>query len=179
MDITLDLIVFVVLALFIVASSILAVTTKRILRAATYLLFVLFGTAGIYFQLNYSFLGAVQLLVYAGGITVLYVFSILLTSSEGDQILLTSSEGDQAEKLKKSKLFAGLIATLAAMGICLFVMLKHQFLPSHFEHGELAMRTIGHALMSTGKDGYVLPFEVISILLLACIVGGLMIARKR
>lgn len=169
MDITLDLIVFVVLALFIVVSSILAVTTKRILRAATYLLFVLFGTAGIYFQLNYSFLGAVQLLVYAGGITVLYVFSILLTSSEGDQ----------AEKLKKSKLFAGLIATLAAMGICLFVMLKHQFLPSHFEHGELAMRTIGHALMSTGKDGYVLPFEVISILLLACIVGGLMIARKR
>lgn len=169
MDITLDLIVFIVLALFIVVSAVLAVTTRRILRAATYLLFVLFGTAGIYLQLNYSFLGAVQLLVYAGGITVLYVFSILLTSSEGDQ----------AEKLKKSKFFAGLIATVAAMGICLFIMLKHQFLPSHFEHGELAMRTIGHALMSTGKDGYVLPFEVISILLLACIVGGLLIARKR
>ena len=169
MDITLDLIVFIVLALFIVVSAVLSVTTRRILRAATYLLFVLFGTAGIYFQLNYSFLGAVQLLVYAGGITVLYVFSILLTSSEGDQ----------AEKLKKSKFFAGLIATVAAMGICLFIMLKHQFLPSHFEHGELAMRTIGHALMSTGKDGYVLPFEVISILLLACIVGGLLIARKR
>ena len=169
MEITLDLIVFTVLALFIVVSAVLAVTTRRILRAATYLLFVLFGTAGIYFQLNYSFLGAVQLLVYAGGITVLYVFSILLTSSEGDQ----------AEKLKKSKFFAGLIATVAAMGICLFIMLKHQFLPSHFEHGELAMRTIGHALMSTGKDGYVLPFEVISILLLACIVGGLLIARKR
>ena len=169
MDITLDLIVFIVLALFIVVSAVLAVTTRRILRAATYLLFVLFGTAGIYFQLNYSFLGAVPLLVYAGGITVLYVFSILLTSSEGDQ----------AEKLKKSKFFAGLIATVAAMGICLFIMLKHQFLPSHFEHGELAMRTIGHALMSTGKDGYVLPFEVISILLLACIVGGLLIARKR
>lgn len=169
MDITLDLIVFIILSLFIVVSAILSVTTKRILRAATYLLFVLFGTAGIYFQLNYSFLGAVQLLVYAGGITVLYVFSILLTSSEGDQ----------AEKLKKGKLIAGLTATLAALAICLFVVLKHQFLPSHFEHGELAVRTIGHALMSTGKDGYVLPFEVISILLLACIVGGLLIARKR
>ena len=169
MEITLDLIVFTVLALFIVVSAVLAVTTKRILRAATYLLFVLFGTAGIYFQLNYSFLGAVQLLVYAGGMTVLYVFSILLTSSEGDQ----------AEKLKPGKMVAGLVSSLAALGICLFVMLKHQFLPSSFEHGELAMRTIGHALMSTGKDGYVLPFEVISILLLACIVGGLMIARKR
>ena len=167
--ITLDLIVFTVLALFITVSAVLAVTTKRILRAATYLLFVLFGTAGIYFQLNYSFLGAVQLLIYAGGITVLYVFSILLTSSEGDK----------AEKLKGYKLVIGLIATVAALGICLFIMLKNPFVPSNFEHGELDVRTIGHALMDTGKDGYVLPFEVISILLLACIVGGIMIARKR
>ena len=67
MEITLDLIVFTVLAVFTLASAVLAVTTKRILRAATFLLFVLFGTAGIYFQLNYSFLGAVQLLIYAGG----------------------------------------------------------------------------------------------------------------
>ena len=57
MEITLEFIVFVILALFIGVSAILAVTTKRILRAATYLLFVLFGTAGIYFQLNYSVLG--------------------------------------------------------------------------------------------------------------------------
>lgn len=167
--ITLDLIVFTVLALFITVSAVLAVTTKRILRAATYLLFVLFGTAGIYFQLNYSFLGAVQLLIYAGGITVLYVFSILLTSSEGDK----------SEKLKGYKLVIGLIATVASLGICLFIMLKNPFVPSNFEHGELDVRTIGHALMGTGKDGYVLPFEVISILLLACIVGGIMIARKR
>ena len=164
MEITLEFIVFVILALFIGVSAILAVTTKRILRAATYLLFVLFGTAGIYFQLNYSFLGAVQLLVYAGGITVLYVFSILLTSSQGDK----------AEDLKGYKLFAGLAATLASLGICLWVMLRHDFNPSHFEHGELHVQTIGHALMSPEKYGYVLPFEVISILLLACIVGGIL-----
>ena len=101
---TLNLIVFLILAVFICVCSVLSVTTSRILRAATYLLFVLFGTAGIYFQLNYSFLGAVQLLIYAGGITVLYVFSILLTSSQGDK----------AEKLKNSKMFAGLITTLAS-----------------------------------------------------------------
>jgi len=103
MEITLDLIVFTVLAVFTLASAVLAVTTKRILRAATFLLFVLFGTAGIYFQLNYSFLGAVQLLIYAGGITVLYVFSILLTSSEGDK----------AEKLRGYKFVVGILATLA------------------------------------------------------------------
>ena len=142
MEITLELIVFIVLALFTTVSALLAVTTHRILRAATYLLFVLFGTAGIYFQLNYSFLGAVQLLIYAGGITVLYVFSILLTSSEGDK----------AEDQKGYK---------------------------HFVHGELHVSEIGHTLMSTAKYGYALPFEVISILLLACIVGGILIARKR
>ena len=190
MEITLELIVFTVLALFIGVSAILciglayfmAVTIEEPLSAilafmaavilviaATYLLFVLFGTAGIYFQLNYSFLGAVQLLIYAGGITVLYVFSILLTSSQGDK----------AEDLKGYKLFVGLGAALASLGICLWITLRHDFLPSHFEHGELHVRTIGHALMSSGKYGYILPFEVISLLLLACIVGGILIARKR
>ena len=166
MEITLELIVFTVLAVFTAVSAVLAVTTKRILRAATYLLFVLFGTAGIYFQL---FLGAVQLLIYAGGITVLYVFSILLTSSQGDK----------SEDIKGYKLFVGLAATLLSLGVCLYVTLRHDFMPSHFVHGELDVQTIGHALMSSGKYGYVLPFEVISILLLACIVGGILIARKR
>ena len=164
MEITLELIVFTVLAVFTAVSAVLAVTTKRILRAATYLLFVLFGTAGIYFQLNYSFLGAVQLLIYAGGITVLYVFSILLTSSQGDK----------SEDIKGYKLFVGLAATLLSLGVCLYVTLRHDFMPSHLD-----VQTIGHALMSSGKYGYVLPFEVISILLLACIVGGILIARKR
>ena len=158
MEITLELIVFTVLAVFTAVSAVLAVTTKRILRAATYLLFVLFGTAGIYFQLN-----------YAGGITVLYVFSILLTSSQGDK----------SEDIKGYKLFVGLAATLLSLGVCLYVTLRHDFMPSHFVHGELDVQTIGHALMSSGKYGYVLPFEVISILLLACIVGGILIARKR
>ena len=112
---------------------------------------------------------AVQLLIYAGGITVLYVFSILLTSSQGDK----------SEDIKGYKLFVGLAATLLSLGVCLYVTLRHDFMPSHFVHGELDVQTIGHALMSSGKYGYVLPFEVISILLLACIVGGILIARKR
>ncbi|MDR1722460.1 MAG: NADH-quinone oxidoreductase subunit J [Tannerella sp.] len=169
MSISLELIVFVFLAAFIVVSSILAVTTSRILRSATYLLFVLFATAGIYFELNYFFLGAVQLLVYAGGITVLYVFSILLTSSQGDK----------AERLKNSKMFAGLITSAAGLGVCLFISLKNKFLPTQFEYGQLDVASIGKALMGAEKYQYLLPFEVISILLLACIVGSVLIARKR
>ena len=93
MEITLELIVFTVLAVFTAVSAVLAVTTKRILRAATYLLFVLFGTAGIYFQLNYSFLGAVQLLIYAGGITVLYFITVAFFLPETKGRSLEEIEG--------------------------------------------------------------------------------------
>ena len=73
---------FVILAVIMVLSSIGTVVTKSIIRAATYLLFVLLGTAGMYFLMGYTFLGAVQTMVYAGGIIVLYVFAILLTEGK-------------------------------------------------------------------------------------------------
>ena len=63
MGLTLETVVFYFLAVFIIAMSILTVTTQRIVRSATYLLFVLFGTAGIYFLLGYTFLGSVQIMV--------------------------------------------------------------------------------------------------------------------
>ena len=165
----LNSIVFITLSVVIIVCSILTVTTRHILRSATFLLFVLFGTAGVYFQLNYSFLGAVQLLIYAGGITVLYVFSILLTSSDGDK----------AEKLKRSKFFAGLVASIVGLGLFLFITMTHQFSASHFMPGELPVKEIGFSMLGSGKHGYLLPFEAISVMLLACIVGGILIARKR
>ena len=166
--ITLGQVVFGVVALMMAACSVLAVTSGRILRAATALLFVLFGTAGLYFMLGYTYLGAVQLSVYAGGIVVLYVFSILLTSGEGDR----------AEKLKRSKFIAGLGTTIVGAIIVLFITLSHRFVSvSNPEPIEITIKTIGHALLSGDKYGYILPFEAVSILLLACIV--LLIARKR
>ena len=169
MNITLPQAVFLFLAAVIVVCSILTVTTKRILRSATYLLFVLFATAGIYFELNYSFLGAVQLTVYAGGIIVLYVFSILLTSSDNQKV----------EKIKRSKYFAGIISAGAGAAICIFITLTHSFPVSHFTPGELNQKVLGTALMGMDKYQYLLPFEAISVLLLACIIGGILIARKR
>ena len=170
MEFTLETVVFYFLAAFISVMCILTVTTQRIVRSATYLLFVLFGTAGIYFLLGYTFLASVQVMVYAGGIVVLYVFSILLTSGEGDR----------AEKLKRSKLVAGLGTTVVGAAIVLFITLSHRFV-SVGDPGpvEITIKTIGRALLSGDKYGYILPFEAVSILLLACIVGGLLIARKR
>lgn len=170
MDITLQQVAFFIVAIFITVFSVLTVSTSKILRSATYLLFVLFGTAAIYFLLDYTFLGAVQLMVYAGGIVVLYVFSILLTNS--DQSL--------NKKMNKSKLLASLISAIAGAAIVLFIVLTHNFVPTATaETQELGMKTIGHALMGSGKQQYLLPFEAVSILLLACIIGGLVIARKR
>ena len=128
MNISLQEIVFYIVGACIIACSILAVTTGKILRAATYLLFVLLGTGAIYGILGYTFLSAVQLMVYAGGIVVLYVFSILLTSGEGDR----------AEKLKRSRLLAGLFTMIAGLGIILFITLKHNFLQT----GNLAPQEI-------------------------------------
>ena len=71
---------FIVFAIVIVGSALLCVMTKRIMRAATYMLFVLFGVAGIYFLLDYTFLGAAQIAIYAGGVTMIYVFAIQLVS---------------------------------------------------------------------------------------------------
>ncbi len=165
-----NLIIFGLLALVIVVCSILTVTTRRILRAATYLLFVLFATAGIYFQLDYTFLGAVQLAVYAGGIVVLFVFSILLTSHPGDK----------SEQLTSRKRVIGLIASILGAFVCGYVLLTYPFFNAQpITSGEWDMKVIGHALMGMDKYQYLLPFEAISVLLLACIIGGIMIARKR
>ena len=78
-------IIFYALAAVMVVCAILTVTSRRILRSATYLLFVLIATGGLYLQLGYEFLAGVQIAVYAGGILVLYIFSILLTSHAGDK----------------------------------------------------------------------------------------------
>ena len=170
MEITLETVIFYVRAAFITVFSLLTVTTTRMVRSATYLLFVLFGTAGIYFLLGYTFLGSVQIMVYAGGIVVLYVFSILLTSGEGDK----------AVKLKRSKFLAGLGTTVAGAAIVLFITLKHKFLATtDLKPIEVSFSTIGQQMFSSDKYGYLLPFEAVSLLLLACIVGGLLIARKR
>ena len=77
------ILIFAILALVIIVSSVLAITSNRMMHVAMYLLFVLAGTAGLYFLLGYHFLGVVQLSVYAGGVLILFIFAILLTNTKG------------------------------------------------------------------------------------------------
>jgi NADH-quinone oxidoreductase subunit J len=161
-------IIFFILASAIVGFSILSIFSRRILRAAIYLLFVLVAMAGLYYMMNYQFLAAVQLMLYAGGIVVLIIFSILLTSQIDSKL----------EAPKSSHLLAGSITAIAGIAIALITILKFPFKPTAAEAIETNMRTIGLQLMDTGEHGYALPFEVISVLLLAALVGSIYVARK-
>ena len=161
-------IIFYILSAIIVVFSVMAVTSKRLIRSATYLLFVLLAIAGWYLILDYEYLFAVQTAVYAGGIMVLYVFSILLTSGKSDNV----------ERIKNSKMFAVLAAVLGGAAILLFIYSKYQFLQvGDNKVAEVTIQSLGTNLMSSNKYGYLLPFEAISVFLLACIVGGIVIAR--
>ena len=123
--------------------------------------------------MGYTFLGSVQMMVYAGGIVVLFVFSILLTSANNEKL----------QQFKLGKLFAAGVTSLLGAIIVLFIIITHNFKGAITtlvpDENTTSITTIGENMLSFGKDGYVLPFEAVSILLLACIVGGLIIARKR
>ncbi len=170
MEITVSQILFFVLAAVIGVGSVLAVTARKILRAATYLLFVLIATAGIYMLLNYHFLAMIQLSVYVGGILVLFVFSIFLTSQVGEEM----------PEAKLTARIAGIVAAVLGVGLIACVVYM-QGLPAVAEvpMNEINMQLIGTTLLGTGKFGYLLAFEAISVLLLACIVGGIIIARRK
>ncbi len=166
-----NIIMYFIIAVAIIVFSVLTVTTGKILRAATYLLFVLFATAGIYFQLGYEFLGAVQIAVYAGGILVLFVFSILLTSKPGDS----------SEHLTSKSKWLGLSAAILGALVCGYALITYPGFSNMLSSPglDIDMHKIGHMLMGTEKFQYLLPFEAVSILLLACIIGGIVVARKR
>jgi len=165
---TFNQIMFALFSFMIVVFSILTVTSRKILRAAVYLLVVLVSTAGLYFMLNYQFLAAVQLTLYAGGIVVLIIFSILLTSH--------ISQRFEPVGWKKS-LFSALAVITGAI-LSVITILDYKFSATTEAAKEIDMKLIGKSLLSVGNDGYVLPFEVISILLIAAMVAAIVIAKK-
>ena len=161
-------VMFYLFALVILVFSVMTVITRRILRAAVYLLFVLVSTAGLYFMLSYNFLAAVQLTVYAGGIVVLVIFSILLTSHLSERAAMAS--------MKESLLSA--LATVAGAALTLMTILRYGFTPNQGADPHFNITDVGNALVSYKRDGYALPFEVISILLLAAMIGAIVVAKK-
>jgi NADH:ubiquinone oxidoreductase subunit 6 (subunit J) len=166
------LVMFCILAVVVLGSAVMSICTKSIMRAATWLLFVLFGIAGFYFILDYTFLGAAQVSIYAGGITIMYIFAIQLVSKRSLQNLVA--------RFKGVRIAQGLIISLIGLVVVSLILVKNHFINAAMDvaNVEVPMKQVGQAMVSSGKYGYVLPFEFISVFLLACIIGGVMIARK-
>jgi len=160
--------IFYIVALGMIVSAIASVTSRKMLRSVIYLLFVLGGIAGIFFLVDYNFLAAIQLTVYAGGIIVLMIFSVLLVHHI-------------EMKLEVAKISKRILTAIACLiGISVFVITIYSY---DFLEAENATTTttaeIGIGLLSYEAGGFILPFEVISVLLLAAMIGAIIIAKGK
>jgi len=138
------------------------------LRSVIYLSFVLVSIAGIFFLIDYNFLAAIQLTVYAGGIVVLIIFSVLLVHHIEMEL----------EMAKATKNIVTALACLIGLGVFLTAIYSYDF---NVINMALTTTTadIGTGLLSYEAGGFILPFEVISVLLLAAMIGAIVIAKGK
>ena len=158
-------IIFYILSAFILGTAILSVTTRKIFRSAIWLLFSLIGVAGLYFWLEVEFIAAVQIVVYVGGIVVLIIFSIFLTQQSG-------------KEMAKASVVRKISSIMAVVfGFAFTYMLIYQYgFQAGDKHFDWSVEMIGTQMLETGENGFALPFEVVSILLLAAMIGCIVIA---
>src|SRR5438093_9348939 len=157
-------IIFYLLAALTLVSGAMSVTTRHIFRAAIYLLFSLIGIAGLYFWLQVEFIAAVQIIVYVGGIVVLIIFSIFLTQQSGKEMPRQSLQ----------RTIASGLAVLFGFGLTFLQIWKYNFQPTG-KSFNWTVSKIGSQMLNTSTGGYALPFEVVSMLLLASMVGCIVI----
>ncbi|MDX2045774.1 MAG: NADH-quinone oxidoreductase subunit J [Chitinophagaceae bacterium] len=160
-------IIFYVISAFILGAGILSVTTRKIFRSAIWLLFSLIGIAALYFWLEMEFIAAVQIIVYVGGIVVLIIFSIFLTQQSGKEM----------QRPPVMRRVASIIAVLIGFVLTYSIIQQYGFTASG-KPFSWTVAQIGIQMLDTGKDGFALPFEVVSILLLAAMIGCIVIAIK-
>lgn len=154
---------FYLIAGIIVIFSFMAVTLKNIFHSALSLIVALLGVAAIYIYLHAEFLALLQILIYVGAIMTLIIFGIMLTLKISDKTL---------QQHNKQQLLSFLISgALAALLISIFTRFKVSAVTSVTTP---SLSQIGKELLSK----YALPFEIISIILLAALIGAVVISSK-
>lgn len=155
--------VFIVVALATAFAAVRLVTTRNVVHAALYLLVVLAGVAVLFLLFTAELLGWVQVLIYVGAVVVLLLFGLMLTRAPiGGTAMDTQMRG-----------IAALVAALI-FGITSSILWK-TFEGRRLDLSEVfSSEALGAALFTR----YVLPFEVVSVLLLAALVGAVVLARK-
>ncbi len=154
------------LALF---SAYFVVTARNLFRCTIGLISLLLSIAGMYLLIDADFLAAVQITVYIGGIVVLIVYVVLLVS---DVTQKSFREGSRWRKMAVAVLASFLFALLLA-ALWSYDFRSAGKLPPQ----SATVEEIGRALLSAKRGGFVLPFEIISLVLIAAIVGAITIAR--
>lgn len=161
-----QLIAFFALAAVILGSAVIIVTTKNIVHAVFLHLLGLSSIGGLYILLYADFIAAVQVLVYAGAVTTMTLFALMLTRSRGG----TGLALDNQQK--------GL-AFITALGF--MIMLLIFLVPKNWSTVEKTAQPLKPSLGQFGAilfKSYVLPFEMISVLLLVALIGVIVLARK-
>jgi NADH-quinone oxidoreductase subunit J len=161
-------IIFYLISAFTIIGALLAVTTAKIFRAAIWLLFSLVGIASLYFWMRVEFIAAVQIIVYVGGIAVLIIFSVFLTNEPGKEM---------PKPIMKRKIFS-VLAALFGFAFSFNLINQYAFPANSATPFIVSVSDIGTQMLSTTAHGYILPFEVVSFLLLAAMIGCIVIAMK-
>ena len=157
-------VVFFLVAAFTTGAAFLVVLAKNIVHCAIALVFTFFGVAALYVLLDAEFLAAVQVLLYVGGITILLLFAIMLTSRISER----------GVKIMNEQVGMSAVVVLAIFAVMAIATLKGLALVGSPRPASYATASLGRLLLTT----YVLPFEAVSILLLAAMVGAIILARR-
>jgi NADH-quinone oxidoreductase subunit J len=158
-----DLLFYAVASLAVVGTAFVALS-RNIVYSALGLLFALIGTGALYVFLSADFLAVTQLLVYIGGVLVLILFAVMLTSRITDVNVSNTSLG----------LAGGAALFVAAAPVLVFVALATPWATRSSPGLAPTTREIGDAFLT----GWLLPFELASLVLLATLIGAVVIARK-
>ena len=168
MELTLTNLIFYGFALMTVGSALLVVTVRNIVHAAFSLMVTLFGVAGLYVFLQADFLAATQVIVYVGGILVLILFGVMMTSGRLEMRI----------HIERGQLLLGGVVALALLMLLLTVIANTPVWKNLTDDGTALPPTterIGELILN---GPFLLPFEVVSVLLLVALIGAALISRK-
>lgn len=169
---------FYVIAVVLVGSSLAVVLMRNIVHAALFLALVFGAAAGVYVLLNAEFIAIVQVLIYAGAVTILVLFAIMLTQNAMSRTSSPFSPQTWLAAVISVALCAGLIFTVGSAQMAVASPNASANMASGLASGGGSVARIGQLLYSPFNYSYVLPFEIASIVLLVAIIGAIVIGRE-
>ena len=158
-------ILFYIFAFLIVSFSFIVVFAKNVIYSAVSLFVSLFCTAALYLLLRADFLALTQVMVYIGGILILLIFGIMMTTRITDAEIKTTNLSSVPAMFVSAGVFV----------ILIIVLLSTKWNINPPVENDVTVNQIGNLLLST----YLLPFEIASVLLLIALMGAAMYARKK